>query len=61
MRKVAGKEQHPIVFKEARVGEVDKNFANYDYAHRVLGFEPRIDLETGLRETWDWLNRKHFG
>ena len=61
MRKVAGKEQHPIEFKQARVGEVDKNFANYDYAHEVLGFEPRIDLEDGLRETWDWLNRKHFG
>lgn len=60
MRKVSGKEQHPIDFKESRVGEVDKNFASYDYANRVLGFEPRVELESGLKETTDWLNQKNF-
>ena len=57
MRSIAGKAQHPIEYRDVRVGEVDKNFARYDYAKQVLGFEPKTDLEMGLRETCDWLNQ----
>lgn len=55
MRNIAGRPQHPIEFHEARVGEVDRNFASYDYAARVLGFSPKIQLEAGLAETCSWL------
>jgi len=58
MRNNAGRPDHPIEFLEARVGEVDRNFASYDHAARVLGFSPKIQLEAGLRETCDWL-RQH--
>jgi len=50
---VAEKEGHPIHYKEARKGEVDRNFANYEYANKVLGFSPKITLKDGLQDLWD--------
>jgi UDP-glucose 4-epimerase len=58
MRNNAGRPDHPVEFLEARVGEVDRNFASYDHAARVLGFSPKIQLEAGLDETCNWL-RQH--
>lgn len=59
MIKVSGKTDHPIEFRDKRTGEVDRNFARYDYAKKVLGFEPRYTLEDGLQEAWDWLSSSH--
>lgn len=52
---LSGNPDHPIEYRDKRVGEVDRNFARYDYAQKVLGFEPRHTLEEGLKETWNWL------
>jgi len=57
MVKISGKTEHPIEYREKRTGEVDRNFARYDHAREVLGFEPRHTLEEGLAETWAWLGR----
>ena len=57
MISVSGRTDHPIEFRDKRTGEVDRNFARYDYARQVLGFEPRYTLEQGLKEAWDWLAR----
>jgi UDP-glucose 4-epimerase len=54
MRKTAGKPDHPIEFKESRAGEVLRNFATYDRASAVLGFQPKTKLEEGLARTWQW-------
>ena len=54
LRDVAGKPNHPIVFKPARRGEVSRNFATYKKAEEILGFEPKWQLEEGLAATWDW-------
>lgn len=50
----AGKPNHPIEFRASRQGEVARNFAAYDLANKVLGFEPKHRLEEGLHETWQW-------
>ncbi len=55
MRNNAGRPEHPVEFLEARVGEVDRNFASYDYAAQELVFSPKIQLEAGLDETCRWL------
>ena len=55
MIKVSGKSDHPVEYLDKRTGEVDRNFARYDYAKKVLGFEPQYQLEDGLKEAWDWL------
>jgi UDP-glucose 4-epimerase len=54
LRNAAGKPKHPIEFRPIRRGEVARNFATYDLAKRVLGFEPKRRLEEGLAETWQW-------
>ncbi len=59
MIKVSGKTDHPIEFRDKRTGEVDRNFARYDYAKKVLGFEPQYTLEEGLQEAWGWLASRH--
>ena len=51
---IAGKPKHPIDFRSARRGEVTRNFANYDKAASVLGFQPNYSLGKGLKLTWDW-------
>ncbi len=55
--KASGKSNHQIIYKDKRVGEVERNFADYSYANKVLGFEPKYNLEQGLNELWqkyDW-------
>lgn len=44
----------PIKFLEKRVGEVERNFANYNYAKELLGFEPKVSLQDGLLNTWQY-------
>jgi UDP-glucose 4-epimerase len=51
---IAGKPDHPIEFRPARRGEVTRNFASFDKASKVLGFQPSRELEEGLAETWEW-------
>ncbi|HZC70255.1 MAG TPA: NAD-dependent epimerase/dehydratase family protein [Jatrophihabitans sp.] len=59
-RRVVGLPDHPIEYQPARPGEVDRNFATYDYAREILGFEPSVSLEDGLAQTWDWYKRFVF-
>jgi UDP-glucose 4-epimerase len=59
-RSVVGKPDHPIEMLPARPGEVDRNFATYDFARQALGFEPSIKLDEGLASTWDWYQRYVF-
>ena len=53
-----GSPDHPIEYRERRPGEVSRNFARYDLAHEVLGFEPLWSLEEGLAATWAWFREQ---
>jgi UDP-glucose 4-epimerase len=44
----------PIVYEKERKGEVRRNFSDITKARRMLGFEPRHDLKTGLEKTFLW-------
>jgi UDP-glucose 4-epimerase len=44
----------PIVYEKERKGEVRRNFSNIGKAKRMLGFEPKHDLKTGLEKTFLW-------
>jgi UDP-glucose 4-epimerase len=50
----AGKPDHPIRYQPKRKGEVERNFALYDKAHRVLGFHPTMTFQEGIARTWKW-------
>ena len=59
-RTVAGVPDHPVEFRPRRRGEVDRNFASYELAGKVLGYAPTTSREDGLRRTWDWFTEHVF-
>jgi UDP-glucose 4-epimerase len=56
----AGAPDHPVEYRPARAGEVGRNFASYDLAREVLGYQPTISREAGLRGTWEWFQKFVF-
>ncbi len=59
-RKAVGLPDHPIEFLPRRPGEVERNFATFDYAREAMGFEPSVSLDDGMAKTWDWYQRHVF-
>jgi len=59
-RVAAGVPEHPIEHRDKRPGEVERNFASYDLAKAVLGYEPTISREDGIRQTWEWFREFVF-
>lgn len=53
-RSAAGKPDHPIEFRDRRPGEVERNFASYDLAAKLIGFRPTVSLQDGIADTWKW-------
>ncbi|MBL8764184.1 MAG: NAD-dependent epimerase/dehydratase family protein [Phycisphaerae bacterium] len=43
----------------ARTGEVRHSRADIALAERLLGYQPLVDLEEGVRQTADWFQRAH--
>ena len=41
-----------IVHPPERIGEIKRNFSNIDKINKVLGFEPKIELEEGIRNLY---------
>jgi UDP-glucose 4-epimerase len=39
----------------ARLGELQRSFLDPALAASELGFTAMVDLEDGLRATWDWI------
>jgi UDP-glucose 4-epimerase len=56
MAAVIGTDVEPVR-TEARVGDVRHSLADIGKARRLLGYEPAIDLEEGLRRTIAWYRR----
>lgn len=57
LARTAGKPDHPIEYFDKRPGEVDRNFARYDLAKSLIGFEPQWSFERGLAATWAWFQQ----
>jgi nucleoside-diphosphate-sugar epimerase len=47
-RKIQAKHDPP------RAGDIRDSQADISLARRVLGYEPRVQFETGLERTWEW-------
>ena len=56
----AGLPDHPVEYRPVRRGEVDRNFATYDLAHKVLGYSPTVAREEGIAITWKWFTDSVF-
>ena len=46
----------PLLYAGARSGDIRHSFGDITRARSVLGFEPRVRLEEGLRQTVPWFN-----
>ena len=59
MAKVLGKEHiNPQLTGDYRVGDIRHCFADITKARQVLGFEPRVGFDEGLRELAGWLSEQ---
>lgn len=43
-----------IGYAPPRQGDIRRNYSSISKARRLLGWEPRAELQSGLRETLDW-------
>ncbi|MFA6096764.1 MAG: SDR family NAD(P)-dependent oxidoreductase [Candidatus Paceibacterota bacterium] len=44
----------PIILGKATPGEIDRQYLSFEKANKMLGWEPQVDLQTGLKITLDW-------
>ena len=52
--RIANTPDYPVILRNARRGEIVRNFASSDRARDELGFATHYGLEAGLRDTWNW-------
>jgi CDP-glucose 4,6-dehydratase len=58
LTRVAGNEVEPDVRGQGTPGgEIDRQVLDSSAIRKELGWEPRFDLETGLRRAWEWYER----
>jgi nucleoside-diphosphate-sugar epimerase len=53
INKITGNDVRPI-YAEPRVGDIKHSQADITRAKELLGYEPKVSFEEGLRSTIDW-------
>jgi nucleoside-diphosphate-sugar epimerase len=60
LKRVTGKTEVEAEYRDVRVGDVRHSLADITRARELLGYEPRVGLEEGLRKTIDWWKQSRF-
>ena len=60
LEKFTGKKIEPK-HEPARTGDIKDSQADISLARSVLGYQPSVDFETGLKLTWDWFASAYGG
>ena len=60
LKLLTGKSDVVADYREPRAGDVKHSLADISRARSLLGFEPRVDLQTGLQLTIDWWSKSRF-
>jgi nucleoside-diphosphate-sugar epimerase len=60
LKELTGKTDVVADYKEPRAGDVKHSLADISRAGKLLGFEPKVDLRSGLRQTIDWWSNSRF-
>ncbi|HEX5706455.1 MAG TPA: SDR family oxidoreductase [Pyrinomonadaceae bacterium] len=60
LKKITGRSKVQAEYREPRVGDVRHSLADITRARALLGYEPKVGLEEGLRLTLDWWNQSRF-
>jgi nucleoside-diphosphate-sugar epimerase len=54
MKRVTGKSKITARYEAPRTGDVRDSLADLSQARTLLGYQPQVSLEEGLRRTFDW-------
>jgi nucleoside-diphosphate-sugar epimerase len=60
LKRIMGRETVAAEYREQRVGDVKHSLADITLARDLLGYEPGVGLEEGLRLTIDWWKQSRF-
>lgn len=60
LKRITGKTEVEAEYHEPRVGDVLHSLADISRARELLGYEPKVDLEEGLRLTLDWWKQSRY-
>jgi UDP-glucose 4-epimerase len=55
------RKKNSIIINNERLGEVKEFTADIEKAKRILGFEPKIELDQGLEKTVEWYQKFYLG
>ena len=58
LAKVLGKDAQPEIAAKYRVGDIRHCFPDISLAKRVLGYQPKVTLENGMRDLAKWIERQ---
>jgi Nucleoside-diphosphate-sugar epimerases len=56
--KISGQEIE-VAYDPPRNGDIRDSQADISLARRILGYEPKVQFEEGLRRTWQWYREKY--
>jgi len=59
IKKISGKNDAEIKILDTAKAEIKDQFLSSEKARKVLGWEPKYNLEDGLKETYQWY-KEHF-
>lgn len=54
MKKLFAGVEIDVRYEGFRAGEITHNYSSIDKASRMLGYSPKVELDDGLKRTWDW-------
>jgi nucleoside-diphosphate-sugar epimerase len=60
LKGITGRADAVAEYREVRAGDVKHSLADITQARELLGYEPRVGLEEGLRLTMDWWKQSRF-
>jgi nucleoside-diphosphate-sugar epimerase len=60
LKKLAERPEVEAEYREPRAGDVRHSLADITRARQLLGYEPQVGLEEGLRLTMDWWKQSRF-
>jgi len=60
LKRLTGHENIEAEYREARTGDVKPSLADITRARRLLGYEPGVGLEEGLRGTIEWWKSSQY-
>jgi len=59
MKKVTGRSSVTARHEPPRAGDVRDSLADLTRARTLLGYQPRVNLEDGLRLTFEWWKKNN--